>query len=153
MSKLIGFLGKMAIVIYFFSVMLPIILMLIFVPLILISEIGTIREAGFATSSIGTTFISVSGLFIGISLLVPAFRIMYYKLPWMLPLVKILFIDVVILSIGVMILNFGYEIQSETRHTLFFVLMLIQLILCRAAMCIYFNKNKVQWIGDDINGQ
>ena len=153
MGKLKSFLGNAAAVIYFFAVMLVLMLMLIIVPLILISKIDTIREVGFATSTIGTTFIGVFGIFIGISLLVPAFRKMYYKLPWMFPFVKILFIDVVILSIGVMILNFGYEVQSESRHTLFFFLMLSQLILCRATMCIFFSKKKVQYIGGDTNGQ
>lgn len=153
MGRLKDFLGNAAAVIYFFVVMLILMLMLIIVPFILISEISTIREVGFATSTIGTTFIGVFGIFIGISLLVPVFRKMYYKLPWMFPFVKILFFDVVVLSIGVMILNFGYEVQSESRHTLFFILMLIQLILCRAAMCIYFSKKKVQYIGGDTNGQ
>jgi hypothetical protein len=71
----------------------------------------------------------------------------------MFPLVKILFFDVAALSVGVMILNLGYEVQDESRHKLFFIMMLVQLILCRAAMCIYFSKKKVQYIGGGANGQ
>ena len=59
--------------------------MLIFVPIGLIFDINTIRSSGFSTSNIGTTFIGIFGLFIGLSLLIPAFGKMYYKL-WMFPL-------------------------------------------------------------------
>ena len=55
--------------------------------------------------------------------------------------VKIFFINLVILSTGLYILNKGYEVVNETRHTIAFILMIIQVVVCRLAMCFYF-KNK-----------
>lgn len=151
MSKLKSFLGNIAALVYFLTVMWWVLLLLMFVPLGLFSEIDTVLSSGFATTNIGATFIGIFGLFIGLSLLIPAFRKMYYKLPWMFPFVKILYPNVVIMSIATMLLNYGYEVQSPARHTLFFVLMIVQIILCRALMCIYFSRNKVQYIGGDTN--
>jgi hypothetical protein len=152
-ERLKSILGNMAAVIYFLAVMWWILLMLVFVPFVLVSDINTIRSSGFSTSNMGTTYIGVFGLFIGLSLLVPVFRKMYYKLPWMFPFVKILYLNVIIMSIATMILNYGYEVQSQTRHTVFFVLIICQIIICRIIMCIYFSKRKVQYIGGDADGQ
>jgi len=152
MSKLKNVLGSTAAVIYFLTVMWWILLMLIFVPIGLFFDINTICKSGFSTSNIGTTFIGIFGLFIGLSLLIPAFRKMYYKLPWMFPFVKILYSNVIIMSIATMLLNFGYEVQNPSRHRLFFIIMICQIIICRALMCIYFSKKKVQYIGGNING-
>jgi len=153
MSRLKAILGNTAAVIYFLSVMWWVLLMLLFVPIGLIFDINTIRNSGFSTTNVGLTFIGVFGLFIGLSLLVPAFRKMYYKLPWLFPFVKIMYSNVIIMSIATMLLNYGYEVQSPARHTIFFIIMICQIIVCRALMCIYFSKNKVQYIGDDTNGQ
>lgn len=149
MGKLKGFLGNTAAVIYFLAIMWWILLMLIFVPIGLISDINTIRSSGFSTSNTGAAFIGIFGLFIGLSLLIPAFRIMYYKLPWMFPFVKILYSNVIIMSVAAMLLNYGYEVQSPARHTLFFSVMIGQIIICRAFMCIYFSRKKVQSMGGD----
>lgn len=153
MGKLKSILGSTAAVIYFLVVMWWILLMLIFVPIGLISDIDTIRSSGFSTSNIGTAFIGIFGLFIGLSLLVPTLRKMYYKLPWMFPFVKILYPNVIIMSVATMLLNYGYEVQNQTRHTLFFILMICQIIICRALMCIYFSKRKVQYVGGNTNEQ
>lgn len=91
MSKLKNVLGNTAAVIYFLAVMWWILLMLIFVPIGLFFDINTIRESGFSTSNIGTTFIGIFGLFIGLSLLIPAFRKMYYKITVDVSFVKILY--------------------------------------------------------------
>ena len=151
MGKLKNVLGNTAAVIYFLAVMWWILLMLILVPIGLFFDINTIRESGFSTLNIGTTFIGIFGLFIGLSLLIPAFRKMYYKLPWMFPFVKILYPNVIIMSIATMLLNYGYEVQNPSRHSLFFIIMICQLIVSRALMCIYFSRKKVQYIGGDIN--
>lgn len=147
MKKLKAFLGSTSAALYFILVMSWIILSLAFVPLGLFMDIQTVRESGFSTTNIGITFIGIFGLFIGLSLLVPPFRKMYYKLPWLFPYVKILYIDVIIMSIATSILNYGYEVQSTARHTLFFTLMIVQIFVCRIAMCIYFSKQPVKYIG------
>jgi len=154
LSRLKTLLGSTAAFLYFIFVMWWILLLLAFVPLGLFMDIQTIRSSGFSTTNIGTAFIGILGLFIGLSLLIPAFRKMYYKFPWLFPYVKIFYVNVVIMSVATLILNYGYEIQSSTRHTKFFILMLVQIVVCRFAMCIYFNKKPVKYIGGGVaNGQ
>lgn len=151
MSKLRSILGSTAAFIYFVLVMWWILLMLLFAPLGLLMDIQTVRSSGFSTTNIGMSFIGIFGLFIGLSLLIPALRKMYFKLPWMFPFVKILFVDVIIMTVATFILNYGYEIQNNTRHTAFFIIMIVQIILCRIAMSIYFNKKPVKHIGGGAN--
>lgn len=150
MNRLKSFLGSKSAFFYFIFVMCWVILLLAIAPLMLYSDINVIRESGFSVPNIGIELIGVLGLFIGLSLLIPSFRRMYYNLPWLFPFVKILFIDVIIMSFAIMILNYGYEVQNNTRHTIFFILMIVQIILCRAAMCIYFNKKPVRYIEGDV---
>jgi drug/metabolite transporter (DMT)-like permease len=90
-------------------------------------------------------------MFIGISLLVPAFRRMYYKLPWLFPLIKIFYVNVLITSIAHMIMNFGYEIQDETRHSIFFALTIAEIVLGRFLMCLWFSRNRVEYVGRQAN--
>jgi biotin transporter BioY len=71
---------------------------------------------------------------------------MYYALPWLYPFTKIFFADLVILNIGLTILNIGYEVDNSARHTTAFVLMIVQIIVCRIAMCIYFKLRPVRHI-------
>lgn len=150
MGKLQVTLGNSMAALYFIMVMWWLLLSLLIVPLGMFMDIGIIRSSGFATSNIGVAFIGIFSLFIGLSLLIPPFRKLYYMLPWMYPYVKILYIDVIIVCVGTMILNYGYQVQNSTRHTLFFVLMLAQIIVSRLLMCLYFSKRKVQHIGGDV---
>lgn len=152
MEKIKSFLGNIAVIIYFITVMWWILLLLPLVPISLIVDISSIYSSGFSKgTNTGIEFIGILGLFIGLSLLVPAFRKMYDKFPWMFPYVKILYGNVVILGIGTTLLNYGYQVQSEARHTFFLVFTVVQIIVCRILMCIYYNKRKVQHIGGNIS--
>ena len=53
--------------------------------------------------------------------------------------------DILIITIGIAILNYGYEVQSEARHTLFYILMLAQMIICRLAMCVYLKLKPLKY--------
>ena len=152
MNEIKNFLANTAAVIYFIAVMLPTIPLLIFVPVLsLLIDITTIRVSGFASTNAGSAFIGVLGMIIGISLLIPAFRRMYYKLPWLFPLVKIFYVNVVITSIATIIMNFGYEIQDETRHNIFFGLTITEIFIGRILMSLWFNKRKIEYIGRQVN--
>lgn len=151
MDRFKRLLGSTSAFLYFVLVMWWVIFLLIFSPLMLVSDIQVIRESGFATANTGLPLIGILGLFIGLSLLIPAFRRMYYKLPWLFPLVKILFIDVVIMGIAITILNYGYEIQSAIRHTIFYVLMIMQIVICRLGMCLYFHKRPAKFLGGELD--
>ncbi len=135
-------LGTIAAWAYFLAVMTWMLPMLIFIPLMTLSDMGTVMESGFSIPNTGIYFIAVFGLFIGLSLVVPAFRKMYYKLPWMFPYVKIMFINTIIITVALLLLNFGYEVQNDRRHLVWTLLMVAQLIICRILMSLYFHKRK-----------
>ena len=113
------------------------------------SDITSIMDSGFGTQPIGFTFLLVFGLVFGITMLVPAFRKCFRKLPWLYPYITILTADVAILSIGIELLNYGYQVQSDSRHTLFLVLMIVQIAVCRIAMCILCRKKPIRIARED----
>lgn len=151
--RLKSILSALPAVLYFLTIMWWVILLMPMLTFItLVADIPTIIESGFAAPSVPPPFIAIFGLFIGLSLSVPAFRKMYYKLPWLYPYVKIIYMDLVIVGVASMILNYGYQVQNPTRHNLFYILMLIQLVVCRLLMCVYLQKRKVNYIGEEIDG-
>lgn len=153
MSKPKSFFGSVAALVYFLTVMWWVLLLLPFVVLMLFTDIGVIRSSGFSTVNTGISFIAIFGLLLGLSLLIPAFRKMYYKLPWLFPYVKIMYLNLIIMSIAVALLNYGYEVQNPARHTLFFILMIIQIIIFRLLMSLYFSRNRVPYIGGNSDEQ
>lgn len=133
-----GFLGNVVAFCYFIFVMSFILLLLIFMPFGFLMEIKSELVSGFAGPNTGASLIAACGFFIGLSLLIPTLRKMYRGLPWLYPLVKILFINLIILCIGLMIMNNGYQVKNGVRHAIYFILMILQIVICRIAMCIYF---------------
>lgn len=152
MTKLKSFFAGAAAVLYFVLVMWWVLLLLLFLLLVLFMDMRTVLASGFSAANTAPTLISVLGLFIGLSLVIPPFRLMYSKLPWLFPYVKILYLDALILCAALLILNFGYEVRDEARHALFFKLMILQILVCRVGMCIYFHKKPVTRIGGMTNG-
>lgn len=140
MKKLKDLLGNTAAAIYFVFPMCFVIFMLIFFPMGFLIDVSAVRDSGFAGPNKTASFISVFAFFIGISLLVPALRKMYRALPWLYSFIKIFYVNLVILCIGLIILNMGYEVNNASRHTIFFILMIAQIVICRLGMCIYFKK-------------
>jgi len=147
MSKIKNLSANVAAIIYFIAIMVVTILLLIFAPIMLLNDMRTIQESGFASSNDGLALIGGLGMFVGPSLLVPAFRRMYYKLPWLFPLVKIFYVNVVIFAIAHMIMNFGYEVQDEARHVTFFALAIAEIVIGRILMNSWFSKRKVDYVG------
>jgi hypothetical protein len=146
MSKLKSVLGSAAAFIYFIFPMCFVLLFLIIYPLGFLMDVSSIRGSGFAGPNYAASFIGMCGLFIGLSMLVPPFRKMYGALPWLYSFIKIFFIDFIILNIGITILNYGFEVNNSTRHTTFYIMMIIQIIICRLVMCIYFKKKPIKYI-------
>lgn len=143
--------GNLCAVLYFLSVMWWLLLLLMLDPIMQVTDIYEIRNYGFSTFGTAPTGIWIYGLFIGLSLLVPALRRIYYKFPWMFTFVKIAYLNALIMMVAVMLLNYGYEVQNPTRHNLFFILMICQIIICRILMCAYFSRKKVQYVGGSTN--
>lgn len=141
--------SNIAAVLWFFGVLIWMLLMLPITLIMLPSDITSIMDSGFGTQPIGFTFLLVFGLVFGITMLVPAFRKCFRKLPWLYPYITILTADVAILSIGIELLDYGYQVQSDSRHTLFLVLMIVQIAVCRVAMCILCHKKPMRIARED----
>lgn len=136
--------------IYFIFPMCFVLLLLIFIPISFISDVNSVRDSGFAGPNSAAPIIGMCGIFIGISLLIPLFRRMYRVLPWLYSFVKIFFVNLIILSIGITILNQGYQVNNNARHAKFFILMIVQIVICRIAMCIYFKLKPVKHV-EEVN--
>lgn len=138
MQKLKSLLGGTFAAIYFIFPMGFVLLLLIFTPIMFLSDVSAIRTSGFAGPNTSMAMIGMSGLVIGLSLLIPPLRKMYNVFPWLFSFVKIFFVTFMILNLGLAILNYGYEVDNPTRHMWFFILMIVFIIVGRLAMCVYF---------------
>lgn len=151
MKKLKALLGSTIAAIYFIFPMSFILLLLIFMPIGFLTDVSAIRTSGFAGPDETTSFIAICGLFIGLSIIIPALRKMYRVLPWLYSFVKIFYVNLIILCIGLGILNIGYQVNNNTRHTIFFILMIIQIVICRILMCFYFKLKPISHIDEEVN--
>ncbi|MDP4144975.1 MAG: hypothetical protein Q8936_10920 [Bacillota bacterium] len=145
MKKVINVIGNIAAVGYFIFPMSFVLLLFILMPINFLTDVDAMRTSGFAGQESASTYIALSGFFVGPSLLIPALRKMYRVLPWLYAFVTICFINLVVLSVGDLILYIGYQINNNTRHTIFFILMIVQLVVCRIAMCFYFKRKPIKY--------
>lgn len=141
--------SNIAAILWFFCILIWILLLLLIALLMLPRDITSIMESGFGVQPIGFTFLFIFGFIFGITMLVPAFRKCFYKLPWLYPYITILTADVAIIAIGIKILDYGYQVQNESRHTLFFILMIAQIVVCRVALCILCHKKTMRIVRED----
>lgn len=146
MNKMKKLLGGTAVTLYFIYGMGLALLILIFMPIGFLMDVDTILTSGFATADMAVEFISITGLIIGISMVIPSLRKIYKVFPWMYSFVKIFYFNLIILCVGLSILNKGYEVTNTTRHTIALIIMIIQIIICRLYMCLYFKKKPVKSI-------
>lgn len=145
-KSLKNLLGNAVAAIYFVFPMSFVLLLLIFMPIVFLTDVSSVRGSGFAGQSVSAAFIGFGGLFIGLSLLIPPLRKMYRAFPWLYSFTKIFYVNLIILCIGESILNFGYEVQSNARHITFFILMIVQIVICRIGMCVYFKLKPAKHI-------
>lgn len=137
-------LSNIVALLYFIFPMSLVMLILLLQPLMLPKEISTIIDSGFAGPNYARGLVGMFGLVIGLSMLIPPLRKIYQVLPWFYPFIKIFFINFIIVNIGLSILHYGYEVNNEARHTMFYALMTAQLVICRIAMCVYFKYRPVK---------
>ena len=146
-------LSNIVAVLWFFGVVLgSILFMIVFFLFFLMTfsdDISSVLSSGFATQTIGLFYIMMFSVIFGITMVVPAFRKCFYKLPWLYPLITILMADIAILVFAEEILNYGYSVQNDSRHSLFFAIMIIQMIVCRLAMCLYCFKKPLRIARED----
>lgn len=150
---MLKWISNIAAIIWFFAVLIWWLLLLPIFILMIPSAMDTIIKSGFETSRVGGMGVFFCSLVFAITLLVPAFRKCFKVMPWLYPYTTILLTDLIILSIAEELLNFGYQVQNDTRHTVFIVLMIIQIIVCRLAMGWYFYKKPMKFEREDYERQ
>ena len=129
-------------IIWFFGVLLwTLFFGTIAIPMIFFSNIVGMLKSGFSTLTMGWAFCFLAALIFAITGWVPAFRKCYYKLPWLYPYSMMMTMHLFILSIAETILAKGFSVISTPRHIATIIIMVIQIIVCRAIMCIYLKKH------------
>lgn len=115
-------------------------LMFIGIFYILFVNMGIMLKTGFAGQPAGFMFFIAVGFTFMITGWVPPFRRCYYILPWLYPFCMMSMMHLFNLSLAEYILAKGYAVLSTPRHVITVILMIVQLLLGRAVMCIYLKK-------------
>ena len=144
-----NWIANLAAILWFFGVLIWVLLTLPFVMIIVSGDMISLVRNGFSTSNASFDFLFVYGLVFGITMLVPAFRRCFRKLPWLYPYITILSADITFLSVAIAILNFGFTVQNDTRHIIFIILAVLQIVVCRLAMCFYCHRKPVKIARED----
>lgn len=140
MKKLSNILSNLFAIIWFFGVLLWILFSETIIILVVFYNIVGMLKSGFSTPTVGFVYCFFAGWSFAITGWVPAFRKCYYKLPWLYPYSMIMTMHLFILSIAEAILAKGFSVISTPRHVAAIIIMVIQIIVCRAVMCIYLKK-------------
>ncbi|RKM55455.1 hypothetical protein D6853_07785 [Butyrivibrio sp. X503] len=128
-------------IIWFFGVLLWTIIYGFSLAFIMTSDIFVMLKTGYAVTTVGVIFCSISGSIFAITGIIPAFRKCFYKLPWLYPLIMMLTMHLSILTIAEERLAKGFTVVNGPSHELAILMMIVQIVLCRGAMCFYLNKN------------
>lgn len=103
-------------------------------------DIAGMLNSGYSKSTEGLIFCFILGIIFSITGLIPVFRKVYYKLPWLYPFSTMLIMNLFILSIAETILAKGFAIDSTLHHVMAIIVMSMQIIACRIAMSKYLKK-------------
>ncbi|WP_312393335.1 hypothetical protein [Mixta calida] len=116
-------------------------LVLIFFPLGFYIDITQTISSGAVTNSSGFAFNMIQSVLVFLipTFFIPWLRNMYQYFPWLLPFVVICTLNLIIFGVGSEITNKGFEVSNSTRHTIFTVLVVAQIIASRLAMSAYFH--------------
>ena len=129
-------------VLWFFCIVIEALFFSVITILIIIFQnILGMLKSGFTSSTMGFFFLVFFGLIFAVTGWVPAFRKCYYKLPWLYPLSMMLGMHLFSLSIAEVIIAKGFSVISTPRHVITIVIMIVQVIVCRAVMCLYLKKH------------
>lgn len=126
--------------------MVPWLLIILLADVMAFMNAGVIITSGFANQGL-MAVVGACTLFIAPSFLIPGLRRMYYRLPWLEPLIVFIVTDSMILCIGYEILNYGYKVVDPGHHTLFTILAIVWLIGARIVQCLVLKKRPIQFAG------
>jgi hypothetical protein len=127
----------------FFSV-----LVVIGLPLYIILIIGSIIKviySGFSLPAqffLSVVYLNLLFLLCLLSTSIPVFRKIYYVFPWLLPFVKVLSIDAIVIMISFWIINKGFESNIQLTHIKCILASIFICIICRFFQCLYFKYRK-----------
>lgn len=124
--------------------MVPWLLIILLADVMAFMNAGVIITSGFANQGL-MAVVGACTLFIAPSFLIPGLRRMYYRLPWLEPLIVFIVTDSMILCIGYEILNYGYKVVDPGHHTLFTILAIVWLIGARIVQCLVLKKRPIQF--------
>ena len=129
--------------------MIPFVLFLILADIASLLGITTILASEFSNTS-NATILWPCIFIISLSFMIPGLRRMYYRLPWLEPLIIMLAVDSVLIVCAYEIFNYGYQTVSAGRHVAFTVLAIAWLIIGRFAQCFYFSKRPIRFAGKEM---
>jgi hypothetical protein len=91
--------------------------------------------------SVHNTIIHVGGigLAIGASIAFESLRKMYLRIPWFYPFIIIFFLNAIIMSVALLILNMGYASYAPYSEV-FIIIAVVELILFRLTMCWHIHS-------------
>ncbi len=133
-------------ILYILFVLFWVCLLLVISPFGFVSDIQQIIDSGFVNSrniGSGKSIIAIISLFLIPSFFIATLRNIYKTFPWLLPFIIFFSLNTIITAIALEITNKGFEISDTSRHSLFIVIMLAQVICCRLAMSVYFHFNPI----------
>lgn len=116
----------------------------------LIEDILTVYSSGYVIleGMINLLIFILYSILIGLSLLIPNFRKMYYRLPWLFAYVTFFTLNSLSLAVALSILNLGHHTLNSGEATIYFLIMSGQLIVCRLLMCtLFYKKPLTHWGG------
>lgn len=142
MKSILSFISTILSFVSFLYILFCVLLISLMI-LMSISNISTVLESGFATAGDSLTILAIMCFLTAITFFFPPARNTYHYFPWLFPLVKILLVNLTIMSIAIGILNYGYQVKNDARHIMFIILMVLQLIISRALVSVYFSKKKL----------
>ncbi|MDR1284772.1 MAG: hypothetical protein LBJ88_01055 [Campylobacteraceae bacterium] len=141
--------AKFLAAVYFIVFMLPAIILIPFIIFGLCTDINSIISTQASKQNIGFSFIMFICFFFGISMLAPAFRLIFKKLPWLYAYMLFALLDILLISVGILIINYGYEVKNEDRHFWFLIFMTIWMITGRLIICSYYKSKPMRYEGNE----
>lgn len=134
---------------YFIVFMLPTIILIPITILLLCDEIKDIISTEASKNNIGFLFIILICFIFSLPMLVPKFRMIFKKLPWLYAYIIIALLDMFLISTGILIINYGYEVKNPDRYFTYLVLMAAWMVVGRLGICLYYKAKPMKYEGDE----
>jgi hypothetical protein len=143
--------SKFLAAVYFIILMLPMIIAIPFIIYGLYADMEIIISTEASKENMGIIFIIVMCFIFSVPMIVPHFNFIFKKLPWLYAYVIFALLDVLLMSVGISIINYGYEVKNTQRHFLFLTFMIVWMVVGRLSICLYYKYKPMKYEGDEDN--